>query len=73
VLTALGRRPSWGSDCLETLELAEVYGPLGPQEHPTVVEALNADPKQSMGSVQFLKLLRGIDKEVRQARKETTV
>ncbi|GJJ06577.1 hypothetical protein Clacol_000770 [Clathrus columnatus] len=41
VLQALFRQTSWGSDCEQTLQLADKYGPGGPFEDSRVVEILN--------------------------------
>lgn len=40
-MQALFRQTSWGSDCEQTLQLADKYGPGGPFEDPRVVEILN--------------------------------
>ncbi|KAF8590977.1 hypothetical protein K439DRAFT_1123698 [Ramaria rubella] len=74
VLQALFRQTSWGSDCEQTLQLADRYGPGGPREDPRVVEILNGgsmlpeksgDKAQgrSQGSVALLDFLKDVDKE----------
>lgn len=78
VLQALFRQTSWGSDCEQTLQLADRYGRGGPREDPRVVEILSGgtmlpeksgDPKnpgqvgRSQGSVALLDFLKDVDRE----------
>ena len=74
VLQALFRQTSWGSDCEQTLQLADKYGPGGAREDPRVVEILSGgsmlpeksgDKTQgrSQGSVALLDFLKDVDKE----------
>ncbi|KAF8483166.1 hypothetical protein JB92DRAFT_3032439 [Gautieria morchelliformis] len=84
VLQALFRQTSWGSDCEQTLQLAERYGPGGPRENSRVVEILSGGsmlpertgdrgdkaPGRSQGSVALLDFLKDVDKENKARREE---
>lgn len=74
VLQALSRQTSWGSDCEQTLQLVDRYGPRGPREDPRVVEIMSGGsmlpeksgekaPGRSQGSVALLDFLKDVDKE----------
>lgn len=81
VLQALFRQTSWGSDCEQTLQLADRYGPGGPREDPRVVEIMDGGsmlpektgdkaPGRSQGSVALLDFLKDIDKEYKARQEE---